>query len=67
MTSFFSILKEGFASLEPPDKQWVSTVYIKGKFASKFSPNSNPSNFSQNKRQTRTGFEFVFRWRRKRV
>ncbi len=27
------VAEVGFASLEPPDKQWVSTVYPKGKFA----------------------------------
>ena len=30
---FDVVRAKGLASLEPPDKQWVSTVYPKGKFA----------------------------------
>ena len=52
---FFLVAGVGFASLEPPDKQWVSTVYPTGNLQSKFSPNSNPLPFpSTTKRKTPT-------------
>ena len=41
----------GFASLEPPDKQWVSTVYPTGNLLGKFSPNSNPTLTFHNKKK----------------
>ena len=46
--------RRGFASLEPPDKQWVSTVYPKGKFARQtFSQfESSPRSIHQSKNPT---------------
>ena len=41
----------GFASLEPPDKQWASTVYPTGNLLGKFSPNSNPTLTFHNKKK----------------
>ena len=43
----------GLASLEPPDKQWVSTVYPNGKIVNNFSPNSSPTTITNNIKRAR--------------
>ena len=50
----------GVASLEPPDKRWVSTVSPDGKIASNFSPNSTPTIQTHNKKKT--GCPVFFCW-----
>ena len=57
---FFIGVKDGtFARATIPDKQWVTTVYPYGKFASKFSPHSSPIKFLTNQIKKHQAFSLV--------